>query len=150
MFRSAAAAFWSALLVAVLACRPRTPAAGPPEAAVCQTAVDVPALANDSLTRVYADTDVTQPVRLLFTGRRVPPPDSSLLRLGLPQHAVLRFIVDTLGRIEPCSLTLLETTHPLWGTAALHYARDWRFRPAKRGVRRVRQSVHQPFNFTMR
>jgi hypothetical protein len=150
MLRSRAAILWPALLVSVLGCPLQRPAGGPPEAALCRSPVDVAALASDSLTRVYADSEVTQPVVQVGYGRRVPPPDSALLRLGLPQHAMLSFIVDTRGRVEPCSITLLETTHPLWGTAVLRYAPDLRFRPARRGVRRVRQFVSTPFVLTLR
>jgi TonB family protein len=149
-----------ALLAIVVACAGRSASSGAVRHATTTTAcpeVETAAAGGqasavgDSLLRLYTDSEVTVRIRPVVTIRqRVDPPAEEILRLGVPQRAVVRFTVDTLGRVEPCSLALLEATHRLWGDAALRQARAARFYPARRGPRAVRQTVTMPFTFSMK
>ena len=116
--------------------------AGAPVARCSAALVPTP---TDTLLRLYDDSEVTTPAVPVPDSGSVHPPDPTLRVVGLPQRAVVRFIVDTLGHAEPCSLELLETTNPVWGDAALRQARRIRFYPARRGTRAVRQVVTMPF-----
>ena len=68
---------------------------------------------------------------------------------GVGGRAVVRFVVDTLGRVEPGSVELVSATHPAFGEAALRAVPSFRFRPAEAGGRRVRQLVQLPFEFVI-
>lgn len=66
---------------------------------------------------------------------------------GIEGAAVVRFVVDTTGRADPASFQLIETNHPLFGTAVRDALPGMKFRPASIGARKVRQLVEQPFIF---
>jgi TonB family protein len=59
----------------------------------------------------------------------------------------LAYIVDTLGRVEPGSLRILESTHPAFAAAAETTVLTSRYRPARFQGRVVRQLVRQAFSF---
>lgn len=65
-------------------------------------------------------------------------------------NALVRFVVDTLGRVEPASIAIVSATHPGFSDAALAAVSRMRFRPAEVAGRRVRQLVQQPFDFQVR
>jgi protein TonB len=75
---------------------------------------------------------------------RYPEP---LRAAGIGGRAVVRFVVDTLGRVEAGSVTLVSATHPLFGDAAVRAVPSLRFRPAEAHGRPVRQLVELPFEF---
>jgi len=120
--------------------------AGTPVSCPSTTAV---ATTTDSLTRVYDMSEVTRPINPVVRNERTQPPAEEILRLGQPQRALVRFVVDTAGLVEPCSIVLLETTHPLWGEAVLGQLPGQRYHPALRGSRVVRMTVDMPFNLTV-
>jgi protein TonB len=78
---------------------------------------------------------------------RYPEP---LRAAGIEGRAVLRFVVDTLGRVEGGSATVVQATHPAFGDAALAALPAMRFRPAEAGGRRVRQLVELPIDFVLK
>jgi hypothetical protein len=51
------------------------------------------------------------------------------------------------GRIDPCSIELLEETAPAWTAAVLSELRHARYQPARREGQRVRQRVYQVFTY---
>jgi hypothetical protein len=60
---------------------------------------------------------------------------------------VVRFVVDTLGRVEPPSLDIVQSSHPLF-LASVRTALDHlRFLPARFSGRRVRVRMEQRFEF---
>jgi hypothetical protein len=61
-----------------------------------------------------------------------------------------RFVVDTLGRVEPASIEITETTHTLFADAVRVALLRQRFLPAAAGGHLVRQLVVQPFEFRIR
>lgn len=82
-------------------------------------------------------------------GARPPRYPESLRSAGVQGTAVLRFVVDTLGRVERGSVEVLRTDHPLFAAAARAAVEAVRFRPAEVAGRPVRQLVGQPFAFTL-
>jgi protein TonB len=68
---------------------------------------------------------------------------------GIGGRVVLRFVVDTLGRVEPATVETTSATDPRFGEAARRAIGGLRFRPAEAGGRRVRQLVELPFDFVI-
>lgn len=62
-------------------------------------------------------------------------------------RASVRFVVDTLGRVEPGSVTVVEADHPAFAASAVAAIERARFRPARIGSRAVRQLVVQTVRF---
>src|SRR5262245_52428846 len=77
-------------------------------------------------------------------GPTYPP----LLRDRAPDGlVVVRFVIDTLGRVEPPSLDVVQSSHPLF-LASVRTALDHlRFLPARFSGRRVRARMEQRFEF---
>lgn len=68
---------------------------------------------------------------------------------GLPGRVVLQFIIDTLGGVEPGSITILERSHEAFATAAREGVMGARFQPAHYGERAVRQLSKWPVKFAL-
>lgn len=68
---------------------------------------------------------------------------------GLPGRVVLQFIIDTLGAVEPASITVLERSHEAFATAARDGVLGARFQPAHYGERPVRQLSKWPVKFAL-
>jgi hypothetical protein len=93
---------------------------------------------------VYAFDAVDEPVE----AERLPIEDMPLrLREVLAGRSVFRFIVESSGRINRCSIELVEETSPAWTTAVLKELRRAKYRPAIRGGVKVRQQVYQIFTY---
>jgi len=60
-------------------------------------------------------------------------------------RTMLRFVVDSAGWVERCTIALVEESSPDWTAAVLPELRRARFDPARKGGRRVRQVVYQVF-----
>ncbi len=79
-----------------------------------------------------------------------PPRYPDVLRsAGVEGGVSARFVVDTLGRVEPRSIELLEATHPLFSDAVRSALLRARYAPAEAGGRKVRQLVEQRFGFVL-
>lgn len=59
-------------------------------------------------------------------------------------EVVARFVVDTLGNVEPTTIELMPGSDPQVIAATEQALREWRFAPATRAGRRVRALVHVP------
>ena len=55
--------------------------------------------------------------------------------------AVVEAVVDTAGRVEPCSVRLVSTTNQAWGDAVVRWAPLARYQPARIAGRPVRSHV---------
>jgi TonB family protein len=85
--------------------------------------------------------DERQPLELGF-----PPP---LYATGTSGLVIAEFVVDTLGRVEPETIGIVSSTHPLF-TAAVRSALDRAtYIPAVKHGQSVRQIVQQPFDFVV-
>ena len=62
-------------------------------------------------------------------------------------RTMLQFVVDAEGRVERCSIALVEESSPEWTTAVLPELRRARFDPARKDGRKVRQLVYQVFTY---
>lgn len=68
---------------------------------------------------------------------------------GIEGSAFVRYVVDTLGRVDTLTYRVVRTTHPDFAVAVRRALPYMRFRPALHGSRRVRQLVEQNFNFKL-
>ena len=64
-------------------------------------------------------------------------------------RVVVRFVVDTLGRIEPASVRISESSHDLFTHSVQAVLPTLRFAPAAAGGRKVRMLVDLPFEFRL-
>jgi hypothetical protein len=72
-----------------------------------------------------------------------------LVEAGIAGRVVLKFIIDTTGRIEPTSIKVLEESHPLYAQSAVAGVVSAEFRPAHFGAAAVRQLTRLPVNFAV-
>ena len=76
---------------------------------------------------------------------KAPPlPDTR----GLPggeHRTVLQFVVDTTGRLDPCSIAVTSETSREWTVRVMQRILDLRFRPARYEGRPLRPRVQQAF-----
>ena len=85
----------------------------------------------------------------LEPGGAQPRYPEMLRRAGVTGRVVVRFVVDTAGRVEPGSVRVVESDHELFAQAVRAALPRLRFAPAEAGGRRVRQLVEMPFEFTL-
>jgi protein TonB len=70
-----------------------------------------------------------------------------LRQAGIGGRVLIRFVVDTLGRVDPASVTVVQATHEQFANAARAALTGFRFRPAEVNGRRVRALAEMPFEF---
>jgi hypothetical protein len=93
---------------------------------------------------VYDFDMVDEPVQ----AERLPIEDMPLrVREVLSGRSVFRFIVEPSGRIDRCSIELVEESAQAWTEAVLKELRQARYHPARRGGQKVRQRVYQIFTY---
>ncbi|MBA3890596.1 MAG: TonB family protein [Gemmatimonadaceae bacterium] len=97
--------------------------------------------------RVYEASDVDVRAMLLADESPAPVYPDSHWNAGVGGEAIIEVIVDTLGRVEPASVSVVSETSPAFGAAAREAVRSSVFAPALKGGRRVRQVVHVPVAF---
>jgi protein TonB len=79
-----------------------------------------------------------------------PPRYPAMLKdAGVEGRVDVRFVVDTLGRVERASVQVIDATHALFVESVRAALLRQRFSPAEVGGTRVRQLVTQPFLFTI-
>jgi uncharacterized protein YdhG (YjbR/CyaY superfamily) len=101
-------------------------------------------LAPSAADSVFDAESVDQPVQ----AERLPLKDMPFrAREVIYGHSVLRFVVEPSGRIDRCSIELLEETAPAWTDAVVKQLRRAHYQPARRGGERVRQRVYQVFSY---
>jgi TonB family protein len=83
-------------------------------------------------------------------GNPSPTYPSTLRSAGVEGDVLVRFVVDTLGRVEPGSVEIREFTHALFADAVREWLRRTHYDPASIGGRPVRQLVEQRVGFTLR
>lgn len=72
-----------------------------------------------------------------------------LQEAGVPGRAVVQFVIDTLGTVEPGSVQVLEKTHDAFAESARNGVLEARFSPARLGIHPVRQLSKMPVKFTL-
>lgn len=87
-----------------------------------------------------AAPDSANPIEIPY-----PP---SLFASHMVGTVIAEFVVDTAGHVEPGTIGIVSSPHPLFSAAVRQALGKAIFRPAMKGSRPVRQLVHQPFEFT--
>jgi protein TonB len=85
----------------------------------------------------------------LAGGAIQPRYPASLHAAGIEGRVVLQFVVDTLGRAEPGSVSVIEASHTLFAEAVREVLPRYRFMPGEAGGHRVRTRVQIPFDFVL-
>jgi TonB family protein len=119
--------------------------APPPVAAAGPTLVTDPNLPSDDPSAVWLVQAVTERPRMLRPVPLVYP--DSLKRRGIGGDAVVEFVVDTLGRVEP-EIRVIEAAHPGLAEPARATIRPARFRPGHVNGRKVRVLMTLRFHFS--
>lgn len=79
---------------------------------------------------------------------QIGPDYPDVLRAAAPDGYVLvRFVLDTLGNVEPPTLDVIQATHPLFVTSVRSAMERLRFAPARYSGKRVRARMEQRFEF---
>jgi TonB family protein len=115
-----------------------------PAAPAGPTLVTDPNLPSDEPNAVWLVKAVTERPRMLRPVPLVYP--DSLRRRGVGGDAVVEFVVDTLGRVEP-DIRVIETAHPGLAEPARATIRPARFRPGHVQGRKVRVLMTLRFHF---
>lgn len=97
--------------------------------------------------RIFTAEQVDVPARADSGALLAPMYPDSLWRAGISGVVLVEFVVDTTGRVEPGTVGIVSTTHPLFAEAVRVALPDARFRPAAREGHPVRQFVIQPLRF---
>lgn len=84
-----------------------------------------------------------------MTASAKPRYPENLRTAGIDGRVLVRFAVDTLGRIDPASVEIVSSTHQLFTDAVRQVLGVFRFRPAESGGRRVRALAEMPFEFSI-
>ena len=81
----------------------------------------------------------------------VPPRYPERLRAaGVDGNVLVRFVVDTTGRVAPGSIEILESSHELFTAAVRETLARLRFLPAEVNGRKVTAAAMMPFQFTLK
>ena len=83
----------------------------------------------------------------LIPGQQPPRYPLTLERAGIEGDVVAQFVVDTVGRVEPWSVNVLDATHGEFARTVRERIPGLRFLPARARGRVVRQLVEQRFHF---
>jgi protein TonB len=93
------------------------------------------------------DANVVEVAARLRPGSPVPRYPDELRDARLEGRVLARFVVDTAGRVEPASVRIVSSTHPLFASAVRAILPTLRFTPARARGTKVRQLVELPFEF---
>lgn len=85
-----------------------------------------------------------------LAGNGHPEYPRTLQRSNVEGEVLAQFVVDSAGRVEPGSITIVRATHPLFADAVRHWLPRTRYAPAEIAARRVRQLVQQEIGFALR
>jgi TonB family protein len=88
------------------------------------------------------------PARILRQSAPMYPP--ALRQARIEGSVVIRFVVDTLGRVEPASIEVLESSRPTFDQPAIQAILATRFATARFDNRGVRQLTNQRISFRLR
>lgn len=96
----------------------------------------------------WAVDKVDKPV-VMMNGVAMPTYPPLLRSAGVAGVVLAEFVVDTLGRVEPGSLRIVQADHELFASAVREVVPRLRFIPAEVLGRKVRQLVRLPFRFDL-
>lgn len=96
----------------------------------------------------YFEFQVEKPV-VPAPGSASPRYPDILKNAGVEGEVLAQFVVDTVGRVEIPTFTVLKKSHDLFVVAVRNSLPGMRFLPAEVGGRKVKQLVQQPFVFSI-
>ncbi|HET9423863.1 MAG TPA: TonB family protein [Gemmatimonadaceae bacterium] len=97
------------------------------------------------------DTWTASDVMMRLRADPVPPRyPESLRRAGIEGSVVVRFVVDTSGRVDMASIEVVRSTHDAFTAAVRESVARLRFTASMAGDRKVRAQAMMPFQFTLR
>lgn len=99
-----------------------------------------------SIDSVYTELEVDTAVAR-YDGSAAPPYPPAMLEQRKEGHVVVQYVVDSTGKADLASVTIMQSTHPEFANSVTSTLPFMRFRPAKMGSRKVRQLVQQLFSF---
>jgi protein TonB len=85
----------------------------------------------------------------VVAGSAAPQYPDLLRRARVEGEVLVSFEVDTLGRADMRTFTVIRATHELFARSVRDAVARQRFLPAEAGTRKVRQRVEQPFTFSI-
>lgn len=114
------------------------------ESVDARSRVDLAALVSrgEAFTATQVDSAVS-----MVAGGLAPEYPLPLLKEGKSGRVLVEFVVDTLGGVEPGTVGIVASTHPLFSLAARDALARAVFVPARRRGDPVRQVVHLPIEF---
>jgi protein TonB len=101
--------------------------------------------AEPLVARVFTTAEVADPAQIV--SQPAPEYPRIFASAGIGGVVVLQFVVDTLGRVEPGSVTVLEASHEPFAEAATKAIRASTFRPGRMRGEPIRQLVQQRVRF---
>jgi periplasmic protein TonB len=96
-------------------------------------------------TAVYSDAAVEEHPEPLTAPPKYPDP---MRMAGIQGRVMLQAIIDTLGRVEPSSIHIVQTPNPGFDETVRQWALRAEFRPARLHGHPVRALVDLPFDFS--
>ena len=96
--------------------------------------------------QVYSESQVEK-AAMVAPGSLTPRYPEVLKSAGVEGEVLVTFVVDTTGRADASSVTILNSTNELFGAAVKTAIPGMRFLPAEVAGRKVRQLVQEPFVF---
>ena len=103
-----------------------------------------------ALQKVFPADQVDQRASLVDPNALAVTYPAELLTEELNGVVLMQYVVDEKGEIEPETVSIVSSSHPLFSTAAVLALRNATYHPATKGGNPVRQVVLQPFNFVPR
>jgi periplasmic protein TonB len=97
---------------------------------------------------IYSDRMVD---RAVMPRRDNPTPGypAAMRAAGVDGTVLVQFVVDTMGRVEPGSISILRATHEQFGDAVRRWLGRTRYLPGEIAGHRVRQLVQQEVGFSL-
>ena len=102
-----------------------------------------------ALDGVFLESQVERPVAVL-PGTPGPSYPEMLRSAGIEGQVLAQFVVDSTGRVDLSTFSVLDSQHPLFVAAVRSALARMRFLPAEARGARVAQLVQQSFHFTVR
>jgi TonB family protein len=97
--------------------------------------------------KVFPADQVDQRASLIDVNALAVTYPAELLPQGVSGYVMMQYVVDEKGAIEPETISVVSSSHPLFSAAAALALKNASYRPAMKAGAAVRQVVLQPFNF---
>jgi len=98
--------------------------------------------------KIFSGDQVDKPAVLANADSVDPKYPPELFAGGVTGSVLAEFVVDSTGRVEEETVTIVSSTNSLFSATVLRSLQAARYVPAMKDGRAVRQAVQQPFKFT--